>query len=33
MAKRCPLPENGLIEIRQVFENRELSAELQKEIA
>ena len=29
-AKRCPLPENGLIEIRQVFENCDFPPELQK---
>ena len=29
-AKRCPLPENGLIEIRQVFENVDFPPELQK---
>ena len=29
-AKRCPLPENGLIEIRQVFENADFPPELQK---
>jgi hypothetical protein len=29
-AKRCPLPENGLIEIRQVFENCNFPLELQK---
>jgi hypothetical protein len=29
-AKRCPLPENGLIEIRQVFENNDFPPELQK---
>ena len=28
-AKRCPLPENGLIEIRQVFENSDFPPELQ----
>lgn len=28
-AKRCPLPENGLIEIRQVFENCDFPPELQ----
>jgi len=32
-AKRCPLPENGLIEIRQVFENRDFPPELQKKSA
>lgn len=32
-AKRCPLPENGLIEIRQVFENSDFPAELQKKRA
>jgi hypothetical protein len=29
-AKRCPLPENGLIEIRQVFEHADFPPELQK---
>jgi hypothetical protein len=29
-ANRCPLPENGLIEIRQVFENSDFPPELQK---
>jgi hypothetical protein len=29
-AKRCPLPEKGLIEIRQVFENSDFPPELQK---
>ncbi len=29
-AKRCPLPEGGLIEIRQVFENCEFPPELQQ---
>jgi hypothetical protein len=32
-AKRCPLPENGLIEIRQVFENSDFPPELQKKTA
>lgn len=32
-AKRCPLPENGLIEIRQVFENCDFPRELQKKKA
>ena len=32
-AKRCPLPENGLIEIRQVFENADFPPELQKKKA
>ncbi len=32
-AKRCPLPENGLIEIRQVFENYDFPHELQKKSA
>ncbi len=32
-AKRCPLPENGLIEIRQVFENCDFPPELQKKKA
>jgi hypothetical protein len=29
-AKRCPLPEGGLIEVRQVFENSDFPPELQK---
>jgi hypothetical protein len=29
-ANRCPLPENGLLEIRQVFENSDFPPELQK---
>lgn len=29
-AKRCPLPEGGLIEIRQVFENSDFPPELQQ---
>jgi hypothetical protein len=29
-ARRCPLPEGGLIEIRQVFENCDFPPELQK---
>ena len=29
-AKRCPLPENGLLEVRQVFENSDFPPELQK---
>jgi len=32
-AKRCPLPENGIMEIRQVFENTDFPPELQKKIA
>lgn len=32
-AKRCPLPEHGLIEIRQVFENSDFPAELQRKKA
>jgi hypothetical protein len=28
-AKRCPLPENGVIEIRQVFETTDFPPELQ----
>src|SRR5437899_567501 len=32
-AKRCPLPEGGVIEIRQVFENSDFPPELQKKIA
>ncbi len=30
---RCPLPEGGLIEIRQVFENCDFPPELQKKTA
>ena len=30
-ARRCPLPENGLMEIRQVFEHADFPPELQKE--
>jgi hypothetical protein len=29
-ANRCPLPEGGLMEIRQVFENHDFPPELQK---
>jgi len=29
-AKRCPLPEHGLIEIRQIFENHDFPPELRK---
>jgi len=29
-AQRCPLPEHGLIEIRQVFENTDFPADLQE---
>lgn len=29
-AKRCPLPENGLMEVREVFENADFPPELQK---
>jgi hypothetical protein len=29
-AKRCPLPEQGLIEIRPIFENTDFPPELQK---
>jgi hypothetical protein len=29
-AKRCPLPEHGLMEIRQIFENCDFPPELQK---
>ncbi len=29
-ANRCPLPEHGLIEIRQVFENSDFPPELQE---
>jgi hypothetical protein len=32
-AKRCPLPEGGLIEIRQVFENCDFPPDLQKKTA
>jgi hypothetical protein len=32
-AKRCPLPEDGLIEVRQVFENCDFPLELQKKHA
>lgn len=32
-ASRCPLPECGLIEIRQVFENCDFPPELQKKSA
>lgn len=32
-ANRCPLPENGLIEIRQIFENADFPPELQKKKA
>jgi hypothetical protein len=32
-ANRCPLPEGGLIEIRQVFENTDFPPELQKKSA
>ncbi|HYL84248.1 MAG TPA: YciI family protein [Candidatus Angelobacter sp.] len=32
-AKRCPLPEHGLMEIRQVFENCDFPPELQKKQA
>jgi hypothetical protein len=32
-AKRCPLPENGVIEIRKVFENNDFPPELQKTTA
>ena len=32
-AKRCPLPENGLIEIRQVFEMTDFPPELQPKSA
>ena len=31
-AKRCPLPEHGLIEIRQVFENCDFPPELQETV-
>ena len=29
-AERCPLPEHGLMEIRQIFENSDFPPELQK---
>jgi hypothetical protein len=29
-AQKCPLPENGLMEVRQVFENCDFPPELQK---
>src|SRR2546421_8909438 len=32
-ARRCPLPEGGLIEIRQVFENCDFPPDLQKKVA
>ncbi len=32
-AKRCPLPEHGLIEIRQVFGNADFPPELQEKAA
>lgn len=32
-ANRCPLPEGGLIEIRQVFENADFPPELQRKKA
>jgi len=32
-AKRCPLPENGLMEVRQIFENADFPPELQKKTA
>ncbi len=32
-ANRCPLPEGGVIEIRQVFENCDFPPELQKKTA
>ena len=32
-ANRCPLPEGGLMEIRQVFENCDFPPELQKKTA
>ena len=32
-AKRCPLPENGLMEIRQIFEQADFPPELQKKTA
>jgi hypothetical protein len=30
-AKRCPLPEQGLIELRPIFENTDFPSELQRE--
>lgn len=32
-AKRCPLPEGGLMEIRQIFEDADFPPELQKKKA
>jgi len=32
-AKRCPLPEHGLLELRQIFENTDFPPELQKKKA
>src|SRR5215472_9052851 len=32
-AKRCPLPEHGLMEIRQIFENADFPPDLQKKKA
>jgi hypothetical protein len=32
-ANRCPLPERGVIEIRQVFENCDFPSELQEKVA
>jgi hypothetical protein len=32
-ALRCPLPEHGLIELRQIFENTDFPPELQKKQA
>jgi hypothetical protein len=32
-AKRCPLPECGVIEIRQIFENSDFPPALQKKVA
>jgi hypothetical protein len=32
-AHRCPLPEHGLVEIRQIFENCEFPPELQQQPA
>jgi hypothetical protein len=32
-ASRCPLPESGVVEIRQIFENSDFPPELQKKLA
>jgi hypothetical protein len=31
-ANRAPLPESGVIEIRQIFENHDFPPELQKKV-